>query len=162
MNSEKICKTDNEMELVFSAVSSNESLARVAVAAFITEKNPTLEELSDIKTAVSEAVTNAIIHGYQNEDKRTKTYEKKVYMRCCFEGKILKIEIEDKGVGIANVKQAMEPLFTTRPEQERSGMGFSFMEAFMDELEVESVLGEGTIVRMQKEIGHSPWIYEED
>jgi len=162
MNSEKLCKTDNEMELVFSAVSSNESLARVAVAAFITEKNPTLEELSDIKTAVSEAVTNAIIHGYENDGKKNAAYEKKVYMRCNFEGKVLKIEIEDKGVGIANVKQAMEPLFTTRPDQERSGMGFSFMEAFMDELEVESVLGEGTIVRMQKEIGHNPWIYEED
>lgn len=162
MNSEKLCKTDNEMELVFSAVSSNESLARVAVAAFITEKNPTLEELSDIKTAVSEAVTNAIIHGYENDGKKIMEYENKVHMRCHFEGKVLKIEIEDKGVGIGNVKQAMEPLFTTRPDQERSGMGFSFMEAFMDELEVESVLGEGTIVRMKKEIGHNPWIYEED
>jgi len=162
MNSEKVCKTDNEMELVFSAVSANESLARVAVAAFIADKNPTLEELSDIKTAVSEAVTNAIIHGYENTDKKLADYEKKVKMHCYFEGKVLRIEVEDKGVGIANVEQAMEPLFTTRPDQERSGMGFSFMEAFMDELEVESIFGEGTVVRMQKEIGHNPWIYEED
>lgn len=155
MNSAKSCKTGNEMEMLFDAVSSNESLARVAVAAFVTEKNPTLEELSDIKTAVSEAVTNAIIHGYGEE-------KGKVRLHCKWEDKILIIEIEDKGVGIANVKQAMEPLFTTKPEEDRSGMGFSFMEAFMDELEVESIPGEGTLIRMQKEIGYNPWIYEEE
>lgn len=164
MNSEKVCKTDNEMELVFSAVSSNESLARVAVAAFITEKNPTLEELSDIKTAVSEAVTNAIIHGYESDRRTAKEMEitNKVWLRCNFVGNYLTVEVEDRGVGIDNIKQAMEPLFTTRPEQERSGMGFSFMEAFMDELEVDSTPGVGTIVKMQKEIGHNPWIYEEE
>ena len=155
MNSAKTCKTDNEMEMVFDAVSANESLARVAIAAFVTEKNPTLEEISDIKTAVSEAVTNAIIHGYAKK-------QGKIKMHCRWEDKVLFIEIEDKGVGIADVKQAMEPLFTTKPEEDRSGMGFSFMEAFMDELEVESVPGEGTIVRMQKEIGYNPWIYEEE
>lgn len=155
MNSAKTCKTDNEMEIIFDAVSANESLARVAVAAFVTEKNPTLEELSDIKTAVSEAVTNAIIHGYNGK-------EGKVRMHCKWSDKVLEVEIEDKGVGIENIKQAMEPLFTTRPDADRSGMGFSFMEAFMDELEVESTLGEGTIIRMQKEIGYNPWIYEED
>lgn len=155
MNSAKTCKTDNEMEMVFDAVSANESLARVAVAAFVTEKNPTLEELSDIKTAVSEAVTNAIIHGYGKMPGKVRLY-------CRWEEKVLFIEIEDKGVGIGNVKQAMEPLFTTKPEEDRSGMGFSFMEAFMDELEVESVLGEGTLVRMQKEIGYDPWICQED
>lgn len=155
MNSAKSCKTDNEMELIFDAVSANESLARVAVAAFVTEKNPTLEELSDIKTAVSEAVTNAIIHGYVGEPG-------KVRMRCKWSNKILMVEIEDKGVGIDNIEQAMEPLFTTKPDAERSGMGFSFMEAFMDELEVESTPGEGTSVRMQKEIGYNPWICEED
>lgn len=154
MNSAKTCKTDNEMELIFDAVSVNESLARVAVAAFVTEKNPTLEELSDIKTAVSEAVTNAIIHGY-GENKG------KVRMHCQWDDKVLCVEIEDKGVGIENVKQAMEPLFTTKPDEDRSGMGFSFMEAFMDELEVESVPGEGTVIRMQKEIGYNPWICEE-
>lgn len=155
MNSAKTCKTDNEMEMIFDAVSANESLARVAVAAFVTEKNPTLEELSDIKTAVSEAVTNAIIHGYAGEPG-------KVHMRCSWQDKVLQIEIEDRGVGIENIRQAMEPLFTTKPEADRSGMGFSFMEAFMDELEVESTPGEGTLIRMQKEIGYNPWIYEEE
>ena len=155
MNSAKSCKTDNEMELVFDAVSANESLARVAVAAFVTEKNPTLEELSDINTAVSEAVTNAIIHGYAGKTG-------KVRMHCKWEDKVLHVEIEDKGVGIDNIKKAMEPLFTTKPDADRSGMGFSFMEAFMDELEVESTPGEGTLIRMQKEIGYNPWIYEEE
>ena len=155
MNSAKSCKTGNEMELTFDAVSANESLARVAVAAFVTEKNPTLEEISDIKTAVSEAVTNAIIHGYGS-------MPGKVRLHCIWDEKTLHIEVEDKGVGIPNVKQAMEPLFTTKPEEDRSGMGFSFMEAFMDELEVESMPGEGTLIRMQKEIGYNPWIYEED
>ena len=83
-------------------------------------------------------------------------------MHCKWSDKVLEVEIEDKGVGIENIKQAMEPLFTTRPDADRSGMGFSFMEAFMDELEVESTLGEGTLIRMQKEIGYNPWIYEED
>ena len=164
MNSESVCMTDNEMELVFDALSVNEGLARMAVAAFVADKNPTLEEISDIKTAVSEAVTNAIIHGYEND---AKTYQKqnnlqKVRLHCAFTGKLLVIEIEDKGIGIANVEQAMEPLFTTKPDKDRSGMGFSFMEAFMDELEVESVPGEGTLIRMQKEIGYQPWICEED
>ncbi len=164
MSSESVCMTDNEMELVFDALSVNEGLARMAVAAFVADKNPTLEEISDIKTAVSEAVTNAIIHGYEND---AKTYQKqnnlqKVRLHCSFTGKLLVIEVEDKGVGIANVEQAMEPLFTTKPDKDRSGMGFSFMEAFMDELEVESTPGEGTLVRMQKEIGYQPWICEED
>ena len=153
MNAEKICKTDNEMELYFNAVSANESLARVAVAAFVTEKNPTLEELSDIKTAVSEAVTNAIIHGYENDGKSAgKNSAEKVRLHCSWEGTILMIEIEDKGVGIDNVEKAMEPLFTTRPDQERSGMGFSFMEAFMDELEVISSKNKGTKIIMTKYI----------
>lgn len=147
-------KTDNEMELIFDAISVNEALARVAVAAFATAKNPTLEELSDIKTAVSEAVTNCIIHGYEN-------MEGKVYLRCRFDDNMLTVEIEDKGVGIENISQAMEPLYTTKPDMERSGMGFAFMEAFMDELEVSSTPGEGTVIRMKKEIGSSPWIYEE-
>ena len=155
MNSAKMSKTDNEMELIFDAVSVNESLARVAVAAFVTEKNPTLEEISDVKTAVSEAVTNAIIHGYEGQ-------KGKIRIHCRWEDKLLFIEIEDKGVGIENIEQAMQPLFTTKPQEERSGMGFSFMEAFMDELDVESIPGEGTIIRMQKEIGYNPWIYEEE
>ncbi|MDD6202665.1 MAG: anti-sigma F factor [Lachnospiraceae bacterium] len=154
MNDYSKVKTGNEMELIFSAISENEGLARVAAAAFVTTKNPTLEEVADIKTAVSEAVTNAIIHGYEEE-------EGKVILRCRFEENVLWVEVEDKGVGIENIDRAMEPMYTTKPDMERSGMGFSFMEAFMDELEVTSVPGEGTLVRMKKEIGVTPWIYEE-
>ncbi len=137
---------ENEMELVFDSRSINEGFARVSVAAFLTQLNPTLEEVSDVKTAVSEAVTNAIIHGYEKE-------VKKIRIRCRLEGQTLYIEVEDEGLGIENVERAMEPLFTTKPELERSGMGFSFMEAFMDEVKVESVLGKGTIVKMRKNIG---------
>ena len=136
----------NEMQLIFDSRSSNESFARVTVAAFMTSLNPTVEEVSDVKTAVSEAVTNAIIHGYESEGHN-------IYIRCRTEGKTLYLEIEDEGKGIEDVKQAMEPLFTTKPELERSGMGFSFMEAFMDKLEVESVPGKGTTVKMEKTIG---------
>ena len=136
----------NEMQLIFDSRSSNESFARVTVAAFMTSLNPTVEEVSDVKTAVSEAVTNAIIHGYESEVHN-------IYIRCRTEGKTLYLEIEDEWKGIEDVKQAMEPLFTTKPELERSGMGFSFMEAFMDKLEVESVPGKGTTVKMEKTIG---------
>jgi stage II sporulation protein AB (anti-sigma F factor) len=137
---------NNEMSMEFDAISENESFARMAVAAFVMSLNPTLEELSDIKTAVSEAVTNAIIHGYGNE-------VHKILIRCRTEGKTLFLEIEDSGKGMDDVQKAMEPLFTTKPEMERSGMGFSFMEAFMDELHVTSKVGEGTTVRMRKKIG---------
>ncbi len=137
---------ENEMELVFDSRSMNEGFARVSVAAFLTQLNPTLEEVSDVKTAISEAVTNAIIHGYEKEVKKIRIY-------CRLEGQRLYIEVEDRGKGIADVKQAMQPLFTTKPELERSGMGFSFMEAFMDELEVVSEPGKGTIVKMEKIIG---------
>ena len=136
----------NEMQLIFDSRSSNESFARVTVAAFMTSLNPTVEEVSDVKTAVSEAVTNAIIHGYENEVHN-------IHIRCRTEGRTLYLEIEDKGKGIEDVKQAMEPLFTTRPELDRSGMGFSFMEAFMDQLEVLSAPGKGTTVKMEKTIG---------
>ncbi len=136
----------NEMQLTFDSRSSNESFARVTVAAFMTALNPTVEEVSDVKTAVSEAVTNAIIHGYQGEVHN-------IYIRCRTQGRTLSIEIEDKGTGIEDVQAAMEPLFTTKPDMDRSGMGFSFMEAFMDELEVESEPGKGTIVKMKKIIG---------
>lgn len=136
----------NEMKLEFDSRSSNEAFARVTVASFMTQLNPTLEEVSDVKTAVSEAVTNAIIHGYEN-------HVNKVQIYAGIEGRTLHLEISDRGVGIPDVKKAMEPLFTTRPELERSGMGFSFMEAFMDEVQVESEPGKGTIVRMKKIIG---------
>lgn len=136
----------NEMRLIFDARSVNESFARVAVAAFITDLNPTLDEIADIKTAVSEAVTNAIIHGYQDP-------EEKVELTCKICGTEVDITVEDKGTGIADVKQAMEPFYTSKPELERSGMGFSFMEAFMDRLEVESSPGNGTRVHMVRKIG---------
>lgn len=160
----------NEMSLEFDAISNNESFARVAVAAFVTPLNPTLEELSDIKTAVSEAVTNAIIHGYENTfgyskhgETRPVYYkinEGKVIVRCKIERGILHIEVEDKGIGIADLDKAMEPLYTTKPELDRSGMGFAFMEAFMDDLEVESKPMQGTIVKMKKKLLSGPWIHK--
>lgn len=148
----------NRMRIEFRAVSVNESLARMTVAAFMTPLNPTLEEISDVKTAVSEAVTNAVIHGYGEEDES----EEMVVMECAIEKDVLHITVSDEGVGIENIDKAMEPLFTTKPEQERSGMGFSFMEAFMDDLEVESEPGKGTKVHMVKKIGLAPWIERED
>lgn len=162
----------NEMELEFDAISNNESFARVAVAAFVSSLNPTVEELADIKTAVSEAVTNAIIHGYENIGGYGRHGESrpffieihpgKVRVRCLVEQDWLHIEVEDQGKGIENLEQAMEPLFTTKPELERSGMGFAFMEAFMDDLEVESAPGVGTKVRMKKKLGTGAWILSED
>ncbi|MBQ8280231.1 MAG: anti-sigma F factor [Roseburia sp.] len=136
----------NQMQVIFDAKSVNESFARVAVAAFLAELNPTLDEIADVKTAVSEAVTNAIIHGYQNREGQVK-------LQCILQGNLVEIIVEDDGVGIADVEKAREPLFTTKPELERSGMGFAFMEAFMDELEVDSKPGEGTKVIMKKLIG---------
>lgn len=137
---------NEEFKLEFTSNSLNEGFARTVVAAFLTRLNPTLEEISDVKTAVSEAVTNAIIHGYTEG-------EGIVSMRCRMEDDGILVEIEDKGVGIEDIETAREPLYTTRPELERSGMGFSFMEAFMDELEIISKPGEGTIIRMKKKIG---------
>ncbi len=154
----------NEMQIIFDAVSVNEAFARVAVAAFVTPLNPTMEEVSDIKTAVSEAVTNAIIHGYDAEfiKEGNSQSPNKVYLSCMIEDDVLYVEVKDKGKGITNVEQAMEPLFTTKPEMDRSGMGFAFMEAFMDDLEVISKPGLGTVIRMKKKLGTTPWIgYEE-
>ncbi len=136
----------NHMQLQFDAKSINEGFARVAVAGFLAELNPTLDEIADIKTAVSEAVTNAIIHGYPEE-------EGLVRLLCKTEGKHIFIMVEDEGVGIEDVEMARTPMFTTKPELERSGMGFAFMEAFMDEVEVASKPGKGTCVIMKKEIG---------
>ena len=145
--------SENKMELIFESRSVNEGLARITVAAFLTQLNPTLEELADVKTAVSEAVTNAIIHGYDEE-------VREIRIRCYYEEQVIYIEVEDEGKGIEDVKKAMEPLFTTRPELERSGMGFSFMEAFMDELEVISIPGDGTTVFMKKKLGTASWLDE--
>ncbi len=172
MKSEGGAKVINEMTLEFDGISDNESFARVAVAAFVSSLDPTLEEIADIKTAVSEAVTNAIIHGYENicgygkaGNRRPDPQEihpGKVRIYCRIQGDVLHIEITDHGKGIDDVEKAMEPLFTTKPELERSGMGFAFMEAFMDELEVTSRPGEGTKVRMLKKLGTDPWIEDED
>ena len=137
----------NEMTLAFDSRSENERFARVAVAAFVTQLNPTLEEVADIRTAVSEAVTNAIIHGYPDgEEAHT------VVVRAVLLEDTVELWITDEGVGIEDVKQAMEPLYTSRPELERSGMGFMFMEAFMDKVEVQSSPGVGTTVYMRKTI----------
>ncbi|HBQ65161.1 MAG TPA: anti-sigma F factor [Clostridiales bacterium] len=135
----------NEMAVEFAADSRNEAFARVVAAAFASQLDPTLEELSDVRTAVSEAVTNAIIHGY-------KDVSGKVRMVCRLYPGLMEIEISDQGIGIVDVEQAMQPLYTSTPELERSGMGFTVMESFMDGLEVESVPGQGTIVRMIKHI----------
>lgn len=135
----------NEITFIFDSSSENESLARMVVAAFLTRLDPTMEELADVKTAVSEAVTNAIIHGYEGQ-------EGKIAIHSKIEGNKIEIEIQDNGVGIPDVEKAMEPLYTTKPEMDRSGMGFAFMEAFMDELEVISEQDKGTTVRMKKTI----------
>ena len=142
----------NEMEIRFDSRSENEGFARVSVASFLTQLNPTVEEVADVKTAVSEAVTNAIIHGY---GQRVET----VRIHCSIENQLFTVEISDRGKGIANVEKAMEPMFTTKPEDDRSGMGFSFMEAFMDSVEVESKVGEGTSVKMTKTIGKGSRIW---
>lgn len=136
----------NEMTVEFNSLASNESFARMVIAAFITGTNPTLEEISDIKTAVSEAVTNSIIHGYNNGEGR-------ICINASVSGRNIYIEVKDMGVGIVNIEKAMEPMYTTKKDEDRSGMGFSFMEAFMDKIMVESTPGEGTVVKMWKEIG---------
>ena len=143
---------NNEMEIRFDSRSENEGFARVSVASFLTQLNPTVEEVADVKTAVSEAVTNAIIHGYEQR-------VEKVKIHCSIENQLFTVEISDRGKGIANVEKAMEPMFTTKPEDDRSGMGFSFMEAFMDTVEVESKVGEGTSVKMTKTIGKGSRIW---
>ena len=134
---------ENEMKLEFISKSSNESFARIAVAAFIASLDPTVEELSDIKTAVSEAVTNAIIHGYEEK-------EGIVEINCRIFANSIDIEIIDKGKGIEDINKARQALYTSKPELERSGMGFTIMESFMDELKIESIVGTGTKITMKK------------
>ena len=135
-----------EMTLTIDSDSANEAFARTVVAAYVTRLDPTLEELADIKTAVSEAVTNSIIHGYGGR-------EGEITIVCRICGKQIEVTVRDEGIGIEDIPKAMEPLYTTKPEWERSGMGFAFMEAFMDELQVISKLGVGTTIIMSKEIG---------
>ncbi|UQD52618.1 anti-sigma F factor [Bacillus methanolicus] len=139
----------NEMNLQFSALSQNESFARVTVAAFIAQLDPTMDELTEIKTVVSEAVTNAIIHGYENDPKGI------VYISVSIEDGIVDMTIRDEGVGIKDIEEARQPLFTTKPDLERSGMGFTIMENFMDEVQVHSQPGKGTEVRLRKLLSKS-------
>jgi stage II sporulation protein AB (anti-sigma F factor) len=134
------------LHLEFNSDSENEGIARIVTAAYIMKFDPDMEEMDDIKTAVSEAVTNCIVHAYSDENG-------KIEMDISDKDGILRIEIKDQGIGIPDVKKAMEPMFTTKPEEERTGMGFSFMEAFMDQVEVISKQGEGTTVIMTKKIG---------
>lgn len=148
----------NEMWTRFDARAMNEGLARMVVAGFMAEMNPTLEQLADVKTAVSEAVTNAIVHGYGIEIDDENMFDRgelglpKVEMRLEMSDGWICIEIKDFGVGIENIEEAMQPLFTTKPTLERTGMGFSFMEAFMDEVNVKSTPGKGTIVTLKKNL----------
>ncbi len=135
----------NHMQASFDARSVNEGLARMLVAAFMADMNPTLEQLADVKTAVSEAVTNAIIHGYSDESRQ-------VRIACDRQGGELMVTVEDDGIGIADIEQARQPFYTSKPQLERSGMGFAFMEAFTDRLEVESCPGKGTRVVLWKYI----------
>ena len=135
---------DNKVSIELMSKSENEGFARVAVAAFVSQLDPTVEELTDVKTAVSEAVTNSIIHGYENKK------EGIIKIEASITGNEITIIIEDYGNGIKDVKQAMEPLYTSKPELERSGMGFTVMETFMDNLEVVSEYGKGTKVIMKK------------
>ena len=136
----------NEMNLQFSALSQNESFARVTVAAFIAQLDPNMDELTEIKTVVSEAVTNAIIHGYENDPNGI------VYIQLIIEDSLIDLTIKDVGIGIVDVEEARQPLFTTKPDLERSGMGFTIMENFMDEVEVHTQPGRGTEVRLRKHL----------
>lgn len=136
----------NEMKLEFKAISQNEGFARVAVAAFVSQLNPTIEELAEIKTAISEAVTNAVIHAYNGMGGQ-------VYIECAIEDDMVTITVSDNGKGIEDIQKAREPLYTTNPDGERSGMGFTVMETFMDSVEVQSSADSGTRVTMTKGIG---------
>jgi anti-sigma F factor len=136
---------ENEMQLKFISKSNNEAFARISVAAFVAQLDPTVEEISDIKTAVSEAVTNSIIHGYEDS-------EGEVIVNCKISGETITIEVSDSGKGIENIEEARKPLYTSKPNLERSGMGFTIMESFMDEMKIESIVGLGTKVTMKKTI----------
>lgn len=139
----------NEMHLQFSALSQNESFARITVAAFIAQLDPTMDELTEIKTVVSEAVTNSIIHGYDNNPDGI------VYISVSLEEGLVRLTIRDEGIGINNIEEARQPLFTSKPELERSGMGFTIMENFMDEIEIDSSPEKGTTIRLTKYLTNS-------
>ncbi|WP_217586631.1 anti-sigma F factor [Lentibacillus saliphilus] len=136
----------NEMSIQFSSLSENESFARVTVAAFVSQLDPTMDELTEIKTVVSEAVTNAIIHGYHNQPAGVIT------ITCVLHDDEVEITVKDNGCGINNLEEARQPLYTSKPELERSGMGFTIIENFMDAVDVISSNNEGTIIHMKKQL----------
>lgn len=136
---------NNQMELSFLALAENEAFARMVISAFLVQANPTLSVVSEVRTAVSEAVTNAIVHAYDEAGG-------KVILRAWIDESDIRIEIEDRGRGIEDIEQAMQPFFTTQPEQERTGMGFALMQSFMDKIRVQSSVGSGTVVFMQKRL----------
>ncbi|MFS1512279.1 anti-sigma F factor [Chengkuizengella sp. SCS-71B] len=146
-------KVNNYMALQFMSKSENEAFARITVAAFVSQLDPQVNELTDIKTVVSEAVTNSIIHGYENKPDGMISITAKI------EEDTVYITVEDEGLGIENLDEAMQPLFTSKPELERSGMGFTIMENFMDEVEINSILGKGTKVTMMKRIESKKALY---
>lgn len=139
-------KISNFMEVTFKAISINEGFARICVAGFCVQLNPSVDELGDIKTAVSEAVTNCVVHAYPKHNGM-------VSLRCEIEGNTIKIIVKDQGIGIKDIEKAMEPFYTTRPGEERSGMGFAVMESFMDKVEVAQNGEKGLVVTMYKQIG---------
>ncbi|RLL48153.1 anti-sigma F factor [Oceanobacillus piezotolerans] len=143
----------NEMVVEFSSRSENESFARVTVAAFITQLDPTMEEITEIKTVVSEAVTNAIIHGYNNEP------DHMVYIKCTINNGDIELVIKDNGAGIDDLDKAREPLYTSKPELERSGMGFTIIENFMDSIEITSSPSEGTTLHLTKQLSKTKTVY---
>jgi stage II sporulation protein AB (anti-sigma F factor) len=136
---------NNEMTLSFVAIEENEALARMAMTCFITPLDPTIEEISEFKTIVSEAVTNAILHGYENDGKSLVKIHAKI------DDQTVSMTVSDEGAGIDDLARAMEPMYTSKPHMERSGMGFTIMESFSDSLSVESVIGSGTVVKFEKE-----------
>ncbi|HLS59901.1 MAG TPA: anti-sigma F factor [Virgibacillus sp.] len=139
----------NEMSVSFSSLSVNESFARVAVGSFIAQLDPTMDELTEIKTVVSEAVTNSIIHGYHNDPNQ------QITITCNIRDEVVDLAIKDDGVGIGNIEEARQPLYTSKPELERSGMGFTIIENFMDSVEITSVIDKGTTVKMTKQLTKS-------
>ena len=139
----------NRMELCMPALAENEAFARMVISAFLLQADPSLNIVSEVRTAVSEAVTNAVVHAYENRR------EGRIVMRAELSGEILNIQVEDYGCGIENISQAMQPFFTTSPEYERTGMGFSLMQSFMDGVKVYSTPGSGTTVEMNKLLRHA-------
>ncbi|WP_068671958.1 anti-sigma F factor [Oceanobacillus sp. Castelsardo] len=143
----------NEMVVEFSSKSENEAFARVTVGAFISQLDPTMDELTEIKTVVSEAVTNAIIHGYNNEPNQ------KVMIKCVIENDEIELTVKDFGIGIGDIDQARQPLYTSKPELERSGMGFTIIENFMDSVKVTSSKTDGTTLYMRKQLAKIKTVY---